>query len=80
MRIFCPTKCSGGDPTRQHPLSENQLDRLSAEARKRIESSGGAMRCNYCGCVHVDRNGKRSSLGSLDGGVTGAGWVSATYP
>lgn len=81
MRILCcPTKCSGGDSTRQHPLSDGQLAKLSANARVKIESARGAMRCSYCGCVHVDHDGKRLSLGSLDGGLTCAGWVSTKYP
>ena len=82
MRIECPSQqCNGRSSTRQHALSEPQLAKLSVSAQERVATAGGAMRCSYCGCVHVaDGNGRRVALGSLDGGVTGAGWTSRRHP
>lgn len=67
--------------TRQNQLSEGQLAELSESAKTRIsESKGSPYRCNYCGCVYLRELSRYIKLGDLDGGVTGQGWKSATYP
>lgn len=73
MRVHCPRNCSGGGANRQSALSESQLMRLSVDARKRIEEAAGAMRCSYCGCVHIADGDAREAIGTLDGGVSGPG-------
>lgn len=69
--VVCPLKCSGGRADRQSYLSDGQLERLPADARERIEGSGGAQRCTYCGAVYLPGG---AVLGSLDNGVLGEGW------
>lgn len=69
----CPGGCAGGSAARQHSLSSAQLTRLPEPVQAVIASaSSGATRCNYCGCVYL---GSGRTLGWLDGGVHGAGWV-----
>lgn len=77
----CPTKCSGSASSRQHDLTTGQLAKLSLSAKQAIEaSSAKASRCSYCGCVYLFEPASSKRLGTLDGGVTGPGWVSSTYP
>ena len=77
----CPDKCSGGNTSRQHNLTDNQILRLSESAKKEIaNSSSRVFRCNYCGCVYIDEHTSSRKLGDLDGGVTGQGWKSSKYP
>lgn len=76
MHAHCPRSCSGGGANRQSALSVGQLMRLSIDAQKRVEEAAGAMRCSYCGCVHIADGDTRQAIGTLDGGVSGSGWYS----
>lgn len=71
----CPDRCSGGDSTRQHELTDGQFAKLSAAAQQKIEaSSSKAYRCNYCGCVYLNGISGSRKLGDLNSGVMGEGW------
>jgi hypothetical protein len=76
----CPYGCPGRDKAQQRPLTQAELSKLSARARRAVESTLGQARiCGHCGGVHLREPHANIPLGILDGRA-GAGWHSGNYP
>ena len=71
----CPTTdCSGGRASRQSPMTEAQLDKLTGTERALAgDNQGRVKRCTYCGAVYIPGEVPQV-LGFLDSGVLGEGW------
>lgn len=72
----CPAKCSGGNPTRQHPVSTSMKESFPENIRNIISKEKvSPIRCNYCGCVYINSFPQGRILGYWSNGVSGPGWT-----
>ena len=75
----CPYGCAGRQKAQQRPLTDTEISRLSARARRAVEATlGQALICSHCGGVHLREAHATIPIGILDG-KAGPGWHSGNF-